>query len=159
MREHTTTLTRPVDANKHARWLDWAWLVLRVLGAFAVIVGGAIHLHEYRTTYGSIGTIGPLFMVDFIASLAIGLALVSPLEHIFRSAMVAALVVLAGIGLAGGAFVMLLISEHGELFGFHEAGFSPTSITATKYVEVAAVVLLGLALVARFAPRSTQRRW
>jgi hypothetical protein len=54
---------------------------------------------------------------------------------------------------------MLLISEHGELFGFHEAGFSPSSVAASRNFEIAAVVLLTLALVVRFAPRSAQRRW
>lgn len=134
--------------------------MLRTLGASTVIAAGAIHLHEYQGAYGDVHTIGALFMLDFIASMVIGVALLAPLEHLFGrwSTAAATLVAVAGIGLTGGAYVMLLISEHSELFGFHEAGFSPTSITATKYVEVAAVVLLALALAVRLALRP-QRKW
>lgn len=133
---------------------------MRSLGALTVISAGAIHLHEYRTTYGDVRTIGPLFLVNFVAAMVIGIGLLAPVEHVFGrwSTTLATLLALAGIGLAGGSYVMLLISEHGELFGFHEAGFSPTSIAATRYTEIAAVVLLAAALLARIALRP-QRRW
>jgi hypothetical protein len=167
MREQTTALrtrstghTEEPSSSAATGWASWTWLVARGLGAVAVIVVGVIHLDQYKGAYGDVPTIGALFMVNFVAAIVIGVALLSPLEHVGRlGAVLVGLVALAGIGLAGGSFVMLLISEHSTLFGFHEAGFAPTAIARSRQFEIAAVVLLGIGLVARFATRSSQHRW
>jgi uncharacterized BrkB/YihY/UPF0761 family membrane protein len=133
----------------------------RFIGALALLGVGFIHLDEYRGSYGAIPTIGPLFLANFVASIVIAGALLMPLEHVSgrRSALVMLAVAGTGIALSAGSFVMLLISERGSLFGFHELGYDPSTIAASRAFELAAVVALGLALIARFVPRSRQRRW
>jgi hypothetical protein len=141
--------------------LRWGWLVLRFLGAIAVIVSGVVHLQQYFGPYRDIPTIGPLFIVDFVAATVIGAALLAPIEHIagrFAGAAIA-LVTAAGIGLTAGSLVMLAISERTPLFGFQEPGYDPAAIDLTRQTEIAAVVLLGLSLVARFATKTPKQRW
>jgi hypothetical protein len=52
-----------------------------------------------------------------------------------------------------------VIAEHRPLFGFMEPGYDPTAIAASRGAELAATVLLGGYLVARFAGRWSTRRW
>ncbi len=139
----------------------WGWLVARGLGALAVLAMGAIHLDQYFGPYSAIPTIGVLFVVNFVAATVIALALLAPLEHVAgRWAGVAvALVTAGGIGLAAGSLVMLLISERTPLFGFQEPGYDPSAIALSRQTEIAAVVLLGASLVARFATRTPKVRW
>jgi hypothetical protein len=139
----------------------WAWLVGRALGAVAVLVAGAVHLDQYGGPYAEIPVIGTLFLVHFAAATAIGLALLAPLEHVAGrwAGVLVTLVSAAGIGLSAGSLVMLEISERRPLFGFQEPGYDPAAITLTRQSEVAAVVLLGLALVARFAVPTPKSRW
>jgi hypothetical protein len=141
--------------------LRWGWLVFRFLGAIAVIVSGVVHLQQYFGPYRDIPTIGPLFIVDFIAAVVIGAALLAPIEHLagrFAGAAIA-LVTTAGIGLTAGSLVMLAISERTPLFGFQEPGYDPAAIDVTRQAEIAAVVLLGLALLTRFATKTPKQRW
>jgi hypothetical protein len=133
----------------------------RGLGAVALIVSGVVHLQQYFGPYREIPTIGVLFLVDFAVAVAIGIALLSPIERLtgrWASATVA-IVTAAGIALAVGSLVMLTISEHTPLFGFQEPGYDPAAITLTRRSEVAAVVLLGASLVARFATKTPKHRW
>jgi hypothetical protein len=141
--------------------LRWGWLVPRFLGAIAVVVSGVVHLQQYLGPYREIPTIGPLFIVDFIAAILIGGALLAPIEHLagrFAGAAIA-LVTAAGIGLTAGSLVMLAISERTPLFGFQEPGYDPAAIDLTRQAEIAAVVLLGISLVARFATKTPKQRW
>jgi hypothetical protein len=143
------------------RGLRWGWLVFRFLGAIAVIVSGVVHLQQYFGPYRDIPTIGPLFIVDFVAAVVIGAALLAPIEHLagrFAGAAIA-LVTTAGIGLTAGSLVMLAISERTPLFGFQEPGYDPAAIDLTRQAEIAAVVLLGLALLTRFATKTPKQRW
>ena len=156
------TLTRaPRDARQPEHVVGrarphWSWLVARFLGALAVLAMGAVHLQQYASAYEHIPTIGTLFVVNFAAATAIGVALLAPIEHLAGrwSGPVVALVAAAGIGLSAGTLVVLLVSERTPLFGFQESGYAPTAIAFSKAVEAAAVVLLAVALVARFAPRA-----
>jgi hypothetical protein len=166
MNAHDTLTVR----REHARWTAtrvqeephrWGWLVARGLGALAVLTVGAIHLHEYSGPYQAIPTIGPLFLLNFVSATVIGLALLAPLEHLagrFGGAAVA-LVTAGGIALAGISFALLLISERTPLFGFQEPGYDPGAIAASREAEIAAVVLLGVSLVARFATKTRKARW
>jgi hypothetical protein len=141
--------------------LRWGWLVPRFLGAVAVVVSGVVHLQQYFGPYREIPTIGQLFIVDFVAATLIGLALLAPVEHLagrFAGAAIA-LLSAAGIALTAGSLVMLAISERTPLFGFQEPGYDPAAIDLTRQAEVAAVVLLGIALVARFATKTPKQRW
>jgi hypothetical protein len=139
----------------------WGWLVGRVLGAIAVLVSGVVHLQTYFGPYREIPTIGMLFIVDFVAAIMIGVALLAPIEHLAGrwAGPAIALVTVAGIALTGGSLVMLLISEHTPLFGFQEPGYDPDAITLSKQTAVAAVVLLGASLIARFTGKTPKHRW
>ncbi|MGH9134008.1 MAG: hypothetical protein ACRDZZ_08740 [Ilumatobacteraceae bacterium] len=139
----------------------WTWLVARGVGALAVLTVGVVHLQQWRGPYAAIPTIGTLFILNFAAATAIGLALLSPLEHAagrFAGAAIA-LVTVSGIVLAAASLALLYISEHRPLFGFQEPGYDPAAIATSRLAEIVAVIALGASLVARFGTRGPQRRW
>jgi hypothetical protein len=125
------------------------------------VVSGVVHLQQYFGPYQAIPTIGVLFLLDFAAAIAIGIALLAPTEHLTGrwAGAAVAIVTAAGIALAAGSLVMLTISEHTPLFGFQEPGYDPAAITLTRRSEIAAVVLLSASLVARFAGKTPKHRW
>jgi hypothetical protein len=122
-----------------------ALLALRRLGALAVLAGGAVHLQQYLgADYYSIPTIGPLFLLNAIASAIVAFALLAPLERLLagrKSDLAVALLALCGVAIAIGALVALFVSESASLFGFSESGYR-TPIIIAIVVEVAAVALL-----------------
>jgi hypothetical protein len=126
-------------------------LIVRVLGAVAVLVVGAVHLQQYFSLYSAIPTIGTLFVLNFAGATAIGVGLLAPVERLpGRAGRVApSLLALGGIALAATAFVFLWIAERTPLFGFMEPDYDPTAILIVRIAEVAAVLLLGGFLAAR----------
>ena len=135
--------------------------MLRYLGALAVLAVGLVHLQQYFGPDAQIPTIGTLFLVNFAAA-AISLALLAPLEHLtgrWAGAAVALVTTIGGITLGAGSFVLLTISERRPLFGFQEPGYDPTAIAISRATEVAAAVLLGASLIARFAGKAPKVRW
>src|SRR5437868_3259505 len=97
---------------------------MRTLGALAILAVGAVHLQQYAGDgYASVPTIGPLFLLNGIASGLIGIALLLPVERWLaarRADEVIGALSLAGVGLAAGSLVALFISENSSLFGFSE---------------------------------------
>ncbi len=137
-------------------------LVLRMLGALAILAVGIIHLDQYSAVYYRvIPVIGPLFLLNLIAATIIGVLLLAPLEGLGdklrpgAGSIASAVLALAGIGLASGSFIFLVISENTRLFGFQESGYR-TAIDLALVAEGAAVLLLAgyLALIARRMRRS-----
>ena len=122
---------------------------------------GAVHLAAYTGPYSSIPTIGTLFVLNFVAATAIGVALLAPLEHVAGAwaGPAVAFVTVSGMILAGASYVLLFVSERTPLFGFQEPGYDPAAITASRWLEATALVLLATALVLRFATRARARRW
>jgi hypothetical protein len=120
-------------------------MMLRTIGACAVLIVGAVHLQQYLSGYNSISIIGPLFMLNFVGATVIGLGLLVPAA---RLRVVHGLLALGGIGLAAAAIVFLLISEHQPLFGFHEHGYRAAIVIALA-AEAVAVATLAAFLVAR----------
>jgi hypothetical protein len=121
------------------------WPVVRRLGALSLLVVGAVHLQEYSDFYGAIPTIGPLFMLNFVAATIMGVGLLLPVELLlprWRTAFVV-LLALGGVGLSAISLVMLWIAERRPLFGFMEPGYDPEMIQRAQISEVATVVLLG----------------
>jgi hypothetical protein len=119
--------------------------VLRVLGALAVLVVGAVHLEQYFAVhFDVVPVIGPLFVLNFAGATLIALGLLLPLGRLH------VLLALAGIGLAATSFVFLFVSEHQTLFGFEEYGYR-TAIVISLVAEAAAVALLGGYLAVRAA--------
>jgi hypothetical protein len=149
-------------ARGRARAGPALWLTVRALGALAVVAVGAVHLHEYLGLYSAIRTIGMLFVLNFAGATVIGLGLLAPVERLAGrrwGGAAVGLLALAGVALAAAAFAFLLISEHTPLFGFMEPGYDPPGILASRIAEIAAIVLLGAFLVARFIARTSTGRW
>jgi hypothetical protein len=123
--------------------------IARALAALALLATGGIHLEQYTVAHFSvIPTIGPLFLVNFIAATAFGLILLVPLRRTSgRGRLIFdAGAAVSGLGVAAGALVALLISEATPLFGFMEQGYRREIVIAIV-AEVAAIVFLGVVLV------------
>lgn len=123
-------------------------LLLRALGALAVLAVGAVHLDQYVAVhYDVVPVIGPLFLLNVIGAAAIGLLLLLPIERLAGHLFVTVLA-LGAIGLATTSFVFLFVSESTTLFGFREHGYR-TAIVVALAAEAATAVLLGAYLAAR----------
>jgi hypothetical protein len=120
--------------------------LLRVTGALAVLVVGAVHLDQYFAVhYNVVPVIGPLFVLNFAGATLIGLGLLLPLS---RVPIVRILLALGGIGLAATSFVFLFVSEHRPLFGFEEYGYRSAIIIALA-AEALTVVSMAAYLAVR----------
>ncbi len=128
--------------------------ITRAVGAVALLVTGAVHLQLYEgADYAVIPTIGTLFILNFVAATVIGFSLLVPLPRrsgrgslILRSALA-----LAGIAVAGGALVALMISEHAPLFGFREYGYRFVIVLAIAAEATAVLSLTAFLIRARSA--------
>src|SRR5690242_5106905 len=119
--------------------------ITRILGALTLAAGGILHLQQYYDAYYSaVPTIGTLFVLDFAASLVVALGLLAPVRTLAGRRADAALTLLAsaGVAIAAGSLVALLISENGGLFGFVEHGYRGAILLAVAF-EAATVLLLG----------------
>ena len=120
----------------------------RLIGAFALFVVGGVHLEQYSVAHFSvIPTIGPLFLVNFVAATAAGLLLLLAAAPALRriGPLLDLIAAGGGIGVAAGALAALLISEHAPLFGFMEHGYR-REIAISIAAEVVAIAALGLFL-------------
>lgn len=113
---------------------------LRMLGAVAVLVVGAVHLQQYLAAgFDSVRVIGTLFLLNFIGATVIGVGLLVPAA---RMGVVRFVLALGGIGLAATSFVFLFVSEHISLFGFQEHGYRAAIVVALAAEAVAVVTLV-----------------
>jgi hypothetical protein len=103
-------------------------------GAVCTLGSGVIHLYLWGKQYGyeSIPTIGPLFLIQGIAAIVLGLLVV-----ISRRVL---LLVLAGGMLVVSVVALVLAIEVG-LFGYKDSWFAPYAWT-TFYEEIVGAVLL-----------------
>lgn len=105
---------------------------LMVAGGVLVLESAFIHLRLWQDGYRSIPVIGVLFLLQAIAGVAIGAAVIG-----FRRAVVA----LAGASYLLASIAGLMVSLQGRLFGFRETLLAPyTSLSLA--VEIAGVVVL-----------------
>jgi hypothetical protein len=128
----------------------------RTLGALALLVIGGVHYQQYRYAfYSSIPTIGPLFLANFIGATALGLFLLTPVRSRpgRRGGSLDRVAALAGIGVAAGGLVALLISEHTPLFGFMEHGYRFVIVLAIASDAVATTMLALFLMRAHIGPR------
>jgi hypothetical protein len=110
---------------------------LRVTGAVAVLVVGAVHLEQYFAVhFDVVPVIGPLFALNFAGATLIALGLLLPLRRLHPP------LALGGIGLAATSFVFLFVSESRTLFGFQDYGYRPAILIALAAEAIAAVALL-----------------
>jgi hypothetical protein len=116
---------------------------LWVAGALALAGEAAVHIQQYFVLFHEVRWIGPLFVANAVACVAV----IAGLTH-WRTRGLAAF---AGVATSAVALASLLVSYGEGLFGWREAGFRPV-IALTVSFELAAVVLLCAALAAASAP-------
>jgi hypothetical protein len=127
---------------------DLAATLAFVLGAALIIWSGSIHLDLWNSGYRNIGTIGTLFMLQFIGGLVVGLVVL-----VARRVWAALVGIGFGLSTIGG---FLLSVTHG-LFGFKDSWAAPFAKEAFA-VEISIVVVLTIAgalCLARSAPAAT----
>ena len=111
---------------------------LAVAGAGLILWSSAIHLHLWATGYRHISTVGPLFLVQGIASVPLALALVARRRVVLM---------LAGAGLLVATAFGLLLSSWVALFGYQESLSVPyAGMSLVVEFGGAAVLLAGAAL-------------
>jgi len=121
-----------------------AVLVLAATGAGFLVWSGVIHLMLWSDGYKDISVIGPLFLMQGIVSILLGVAVVA-------LRWLAVLVLGAAFGVATA--VGLLLTVYVGLFGYRES-LAVTYATLSLAVEfTAAFVLLVAAVLLAFAPR------
>jgi hypothetical protein len=129
--------------GQRGRPLATVAVVSFVAGGLLLVGSAYVHFHLWRTGYRHIPTIGPLFLLQSVAGLCLGVLVVA-----VRRAWAAAL----GAGFALSTIAGFLVSvEHG-LFGFKDSWSAPDASLALA-LEIAAVVVLaggaGLCLAGR----------
>jgi hypothetical protein len=133
----------------------------RRVGALALLAVGAVHLQEYiGADYRSIPTIGTLFMLNAIGAAVVGLALLAPVERLFRDRkgdLVLGLLALAAVAIAVGALISIFIAENGALFGFSETGYSTAIVVAIAAEAVTTVLLAPVAAIKLLGIGSSER--
>ena len=135
------------------RPVDLAATVAFALGGGMLVWSAAIHYHLWSEPdgYRSIATIGPLFLLQSIAGLVIGVGIV-----VVRRLWAA----LLGIGFAATTVAGFLVSVTHGLFGFQDSWLAPFAKQAFAIEVVAAALLvvagvLCLAAPSRRTPRPT----
>ena len=119
--------TRPVDLGATAGF---------VLGGALLLWSAYIHFHLWHDEgYHAIGTIGPLFLLQSIAGVVLGLGVIA-VRRVWAAVL--------GLGFALATIAGFLVTvEHG-LFGFKDSWEAPFAHQAFA-VELAATLVLGLA--------------
>lgn len=120
-------------------------IAIRLLGSGALLASGGVHLDLYLTGYRSIPSIGPLFIVQGVASLMLGAFLLLRSDE---------LLLVGGSLLAVGTLTGYLLSRAVGILGFHEvattAGFS------AGILDSIAFVLLGFLALSEARTMSTR---
>ena len=111
---------------------------LRLTGAAALLASGGIHLDLYITGYHAIPTIGPLFLVQTISALALGLGVAIRSDEILAAGGA-----LLAIGTLGG----YVVSRAVGMFGFHEV--ATTAGLAAGLLDTLAFCALGFFATSR----------
>jgi hypothetical protein len=135
-------------------------VAVRLLAAALVLFVGADHYYEYAVDqYQVLPTIGTLFLVNFISATAVGIALLLPLERLFRrlGGALTSLAAVCGFGIAATSLIALLVSEQTPLFGFMELNYRPAILVALSSEAAAAAAAAALLVMTLLASRSHGR--
>lgn len=132
------------------RPLDVATTASFVVGGGLLIWSAFIHFHLWGEPggYRSIATIGPLFLLQSIAGLVIGLGVIA-VRRLWAAVI--------GVGFVLSTLAGFLISVTHGLFGFKETWLAPFAQQAFG-IEVAAVVVLTAAALLCLAGTSSHVR-
>jgi len=139
-----TLMNRPkLITSSGMRWTVYA---LIVIGAVLTVLSGLVHLKLWQgpPPYKLVPTVGPLFLIQAISGVALGLILLVTQRLI---------VVLACVGLLAGTALGLVLSVKVGLFGFQDS-FSAPYATSSLIVElIGAAILLVAAIPLALARR------
>jgi hypothetical protein len=115
-----------------------------MLGGLCLVASGYLHAQLYVDGYRVIPKIGPMFLLQASAALAVGILLLLTASPPLR---------VIGVGLAAGALGGFVLSRTVGVFGFTERGWEPApQALLSVLAEVAAIGLLaapGLVWTAR----------
>jgi hypothetical protein len=125
-----------------SRIARWTVLALAGTGAGFLVWSGVIHLELWSDGYKDISVIGPLFLVQGIATIVIAVAMVA-----FRWLALLAVGAATGVATAVG----LLLSVNFGLFGYTESLSVPYAVLSLAVEFTAAFVLLVAACVLALA--------
>ena len=125
-----------------SRIARWTVLVLGGIGAGFLVWSGVIHLMLWSDGYKDISVIGPLFLVQGIASIVLAVAIVA-----FRWLALIVAGAVAGVATAVG----LLLTASVGLFGYVESLSVPYAVLSLAVEFTAAFVLLVAACVLALA--------
>lgn len=135
-------LRRPTALQ--SRTARWTVLTLTATGAGFLVWSAVIHLMLWSDGYSDISVIGPLFLVQGIASIVLAVAIVA-----FRWLALIAAGAVAGVATAVG----LLLTASVGLFGYVESLTVPYAVLSLAVEFTAAFVLLaGACVLALAAP-------
>lgn len=109
-------------------------LALCTVDAGLLITSGLIHLHFWNIAYRHVPTLGPLFLVQVVATLLIAVALVATRRLI---------VVAAAFLLMGGTIVGFILVRTVGLFNF-KLGFTSGLAATVLVVEAVAMVMTAI---------------
>lgn len=143
------THLRSQDSLSTAVERDEGPRALRGLVAAAVLLSADVHLVLYLDGFADIPIIGPLFLVNVVAGLLIGVGMLI-VRHWFLTFLAA--------GFGAATFTAYLISRTVGLFGVREQTWDPQAVLAAVAEIVAAlggVVLLAAQLRSRRARGET----
>jgi hypothetical protein len=126
----------------------WAVTLLAVAGAGLLVWSGVIHLQLWSDGYRGISVIGPLFLIQGIASIVLAVALAA-----FRRLVLLA----AGAVLAAATAAGLLLSAGIGLFGYTESLAVPYAETSLVVEFTSAAVLAAAAAMVLAAPLLSRR--
>ena len=127
-----------------SRIARWTVLVLTGIGAGFLVWSGVIHLMLWSEGYKDISVIGPLFLVQGIVSIILGVVIVA-----FRWLVLLAAGAVAGVATAVG----LLLSVYVGLFGYQESLSIPyAELSLAVEFTAAFVLLVGAGVLALAAP-------
>jgi hypothetical protein len=121
----------------------WAVNILAVAGAALMVWSGVIHLQLWSDGYRSISVIGPLFLIQGIAGIALAVVLA-----VFRRVILMA----AGAVMMAATAAGLLLSAGIGLFGFTESLAVPYAMSSLV-VEFAGAAVLAAAAALILAAR------
>jgi hypothetical protein len=144
-------------ANRSAHNSARTLVAVRLLAAALVLFVGADHYYEYAVDqYRVLPTIGTLFLLNFVSATAVGIALLLPLERLFRrlGGALTWLAAVSGFGIAATSLIALLVSEQTRLFGFMELNYRPAILVALSSEAAAAVAAAALLVMTLIASRS-----
>jgi hypothetical protein len=109
-------------------------LALCIIDAGLLLTSGLIHLHFWNIAYRHVPTLGPLFLVQVVATLLTAVALVATRRLI---------VVAAAFLLMGGTIVGFILVRTVGLFNF-KLGFTSGLAATVLVVEAVAMVMTAI---------------